>query len=228
MKLLYLHCDVKIANDAVETKRNANKTMFVCSVNLDKLRGQGHGEPVSEWDPARTSICSAAWLSTGNRDTTDKQYLRGVILQVLKREVNIREENRVRRALDYTHSNFQTKPLSDILVKLFVHVLNNHLLGGSRLDAIERWHGDRWKGHHLAHVCQRWRHILYVSPHRLTCAPSAWLSRRPLSCGIRQTTRSPAFSLPRNDIALLHSHTTGVREIDVGVTSSVFEGTNVI
>ena len=80
---MYLYCKVKNANDVVETKRNANKAMIACLTNLEKLRGRG--ELVRGWKAERTSAWEA-WLSMGNRDTAGKRYLRGVIVQVLRRE----------------------------------------------------------------------------------------------------------------------------------------------
>jgi hypothetical protein len=36
-----------------------------------------------------------------------------------------------------------------------------------RLDAMEQSGGDLWKWHRLAHVCQKWRHVISMSPRRL-------------------------------------------------------------
>ena len=100
--------------------------MTACLTNLKKLRGQG--ALVSGWKAERTSAWET-WLSMGNRATAGKRYLRGVIVQILKREANIREENRIVRALDYASHNSRTKPLSDILVKLICACIEQSLVG---------------------------------------------------------------------------------------------------
>jgi hypothetical protein len=80
-------------------------------------------------------VDEVSWLEDGKpgcRWATEiplARYLRGVIVQVLKRDVNIREENRIVRALDYASRNSRTKPLSDILVKLICACIERSLVG---------------------------------------------------------------------------------------------------
>ena len=98
-----------------------------------------------------------------------------------------------------------------------------------RLHAKGRSRGRPWKWQYLAHVCQRWRHVIYASPRRLDlrilCKSGkpiervlrAW-STLPLVVGFRGTPKSK--SLPKNVVIAL-CQADRVCEIDLGVTAPI-------
>jgi len=99
-----------------------------------------------------------------------------------------------------------------------------------RLDPVHRSGqsgGRPWKWHRLAHVCRRWRHIIYTSPRRLDlrilCKSGKPIERvlgawptLPLVVGFRANSKSK--SLPKNVVSALR-HTDRVCEINLGVTT---------
>ena len=98
-----------------------------------------------------------------------------------------------------------------------------------RLDAEDRARRRPWKWNRLAHVCQRWRHVIYTSPLRLSLqilcksgktierVPRAWPTL-PLVVGFKGSPRSK--SLPKNVVIALR-HADRVCEIDLGVTTPI-------
>ena len=100
-----------------------------------------------------------------------------------------------------------------------------------RLHAEGRSRGRPWKWQYLAHVCQRWRHVIYASPRRLDlrilCKSGkpiervlrAW-STLPLVVGFWGTPKSK--SLPKN-VAIALCQAVRVCEIDLGVTAPIIK-----
>jgi hypothetical protein len=97
---------------------------------------------------------------------------------------------------------------------------------------VERSRGGRpWKWHRLAHVCQRWRYVVSISPRRLrlqiTCKSGApiepvldtWPT---LPIVVRYKGSRKPRPLPSNIVAAFR-HPDRVCDIDIGVTSSVLE-----
>ena len=98
-----------------------------------------------------------------------------------------------------------------------------------QVDAVAHSRGPPWKWHRLAHICRRWRSIVYTSPRRLCLqilcrngAPiervlGAW-STLPLLLRFKGNARSK--SLPNNVMIALR-HSDRVCEIDLSLTSSI-------
>ena len=106
-----------------------------------------------------------------------------------------------------------------------------------RLDAVVHSRGGRpWKWHRLAHVCQRWRHVVSVSPRRLglqilckSGAPVApildcWPT---LPIVVRYKGSRKSKTLPEN-IAAAFRHPDRVCDIDIGVTSELLESKSMV
>ena len=101
-----------------------------------------------------------------------------------------------------------------------------------RLDAVMRSRGGRpWKWHRLAHVCQRWRYVVAVSPRRLglriLCKSGASIkpileSWPTLPIVVRYKGSRKLRPMPGNVLAALR-HPDRVCEIDIGVTSWTLE-----
>jgi hypothetical protein len=98
-----------------------------------------------------------------------------------------------------------------------------------RLDAIKSSRGRPWKWHRLAHVCQKWRNVVQMSPRRLGlqiyCKSGASIQRilgawptLPLVVRFKGTLKSR--SLPKNVVIAL-GHPDRVCEIDLTVNSSI-------
>ena len=92
-----------------------------------------------------------------------------------------------------------------------------------------RANGRPWKWHTLAHVCRRWRDVISMSPRRLCleilCKSGAPIERIltswetvPLIVRFKGSAKSK--SLPKN-IATALCHPDRVREIDLGLTSTI-------
>ncbi len=118
-----------------------------------------------------------------------------------------------------------------------------------QLDAVERSRGGRpWKWHRLAHVCQRWRHVVALSPLRLdlrilckagvggatTIEPilDAWptlpIVVRYKGCRNSKPRSGPGPGngpgpLPGNVVVALRRYAERVSEIDIGVTGLALE-----
>ena len=98
-----------------------------------------------------------------------------------------------------------------------------------RVDAVDHSRGRPWKWHRLAHVCRRWRYIVYTSPRRLDlqilCKSGAPIKRilrtwptLPLVLRFRGNERSKR--LPDNVMIALR-HPDRVCEINFSLTSSI-------
>ena len=101
-----------------------------------------------------------------------------------------------------------------------------------RVDAVARSRGRPWKWHRLAHVCRRWRSILYTSPRRLDLqilcksaksgAPMKQILRTwptlPLVLRYRGNARS---KLLPNNVMIALRHPDRVCEINFILTSSI-------
>jgi len=98
-----------------------------------------------------------------------------------------------------------------------------------RVDAVDHSRGRPWKWHRLAHVCRRWRCIVYTSPRRLDlqilCKSGAPIKRilgtwptLPLVLRFQGNERSKR--LPDNVMIALR-HPDRVREINLSLTSPV-------
>ena len=100
-----------------------------------------------------------------------------------------------------------------------------------RLDAVgrSRGRGRPWRWQRLAHVCRRWRHVIYASPRRLGLRIFC-KSGKPIKRILRAWPTLPLVvwfegspeseSLPENVIIALR-HTDRVYEIDLGVTNPI-------
>ena len=98
-----------------------------------------------------------------------------------------------------------------------------------RLDAEGRSRGRPWKWYRLAHVCQGWRHVIYMSPRRLDlqilCKSGkpvehvlrAWPAL-PLIVGFNANSKSK--SLPKNVVIALR-HPDRVCRIDLSVPTPI-------
>ena len=98
-----------------------------------------------------------------------------------------------------------------------------------RLDSMYHSPGLPWKWHRLAHVCRRWRNVIYTSPQYLDLqifckfgkpiqhVLGAWPSL-PLVVGFNANRESE--SLPENVVIALR-HTDRVCEIDLSVTAPI-------
>ena len=98
-----------------------------------------------------------------------------------------------------------------------------------RLDAMKQPGKRPWKWHRLAHVCQKWRHIISMSPRRLdlriTCeneAPIESILRSwpTLPLVVRIDASRKSKHLPRNVVVALH-RPDRLCEIYLDVTSSM-------
>lgn len=97
-----------------------------------------------------------------------------------------------------------------------------------RLDAMTRSGGRPWRWHRLAHVCQKWRHIISTSPRRLDLrilcdnrTPIEILDvwpTLPLAVSFRATQESTL--MPRNITAALR-HLDRIWQVELHVTSSM-------
>ena len=98
-----------------------------------------------------------------------------------------------------------------------------------RVDAVAHSRGRPWKWHRLAHVCRRWRYIVYTSPRRLDlqilCKSGAPIKRilgtwptLPLVLRFQGNERSKR--LPDNVMTALR-HPDRVREINFSLTSLI-------
>ena len=96
-----------------------------------------------------------------------------------------------------------------------------------RLDTEGHVRGRPWKWHRLAHVCRRWRHVIYMSPRRLglqiLCKSGKSIERvlgswptLPLVVGFKGSRKSK--SLPKNIVIALR-HANRICRIDLGVTT---------
>lgn len=99
-----------------------------------------------------------------------------------------------------------------------------------RLDAMKRSSGGLWTWHRLAHVCQKWRHVISVSPRRLDLrilcqygTPIEYFldfwPTLPLAVRLN-ASRQPSNHMPRN-IMLTLRHPYRLCEIDLRVPSSM-------
>jgi hypothetical protein len=62
-----------------------------------------------------------------------------------------------------TGKNLRHTTIDDLPEEILLEVFDFY-----RLEAVERSRGGRpWKWHRLAHVCQRWRYVVSISPRRL-------------------------------------------------------------
>src|SRR6267154_4220801 len=97
-----------------------------------------------------------------------------------------------------------------------------------RLDAMTRSGGRLWKWHRLAHVCQKWRHIISTSPRRLDLrilcdnrTPIEILHvwpTLPLAVSFKATRESTL--MPKNIMAALR-HLDRIWQVELHVTSSM-------
>src|SRR6266566_7089337 len=97
-----------------------------------------------------------------------------------------------------------------------------------RLDAMTRSGGRPWKWHRLAHVCQKWRHIISTSPRRLDLrifcdnrTPIEILHvwpTLPLVVSFNATQESTL--MPQNITAALR-HQDRIRQVELYVPSSM-------
>jgi hypothetical protein len=126
-----------------------------------------------------------------------------------------------------TGKNHRHTTIDDLPEEILLEVFDFY-----RLEAVERSRGGRpWKWHRLAHVCQRWRYVVSISPRRLrlqiTCKSGApiepildtWPT---LPIVVRYKGSRKPKPLPSNIVAAFR-HPDRVCDIDIGVTSSVLE-----
>jgi hypothetical protein len=97
-----------------------------------------------------------------------------------------------------------------------------------RLDALTRSGGRPWRWHRLAHVCQKWRHIISTSPRRLDlrifCDDRTPIDilhiwpTLPLAVSFKATRESTL--MPKNITAALR-HLDRIWQVELHVTSSM-------
>ncbi len=98
-----------------------------------------------------------------------------------------------------------------------------------RQDSVRRSRGRPWKWHRLAHVCRRWRHVVYTSPRRLglqiLCKSGApighILDSWPTLPLVVRFKGSPKSKFLPNNIDVALRHPDRVYDISIGVTSSI-------
>ncbi|KAH9980530.1 hypothetical protein BJV74DRAFT_102136 [Russula compacta] len=120
------------------------------------------------------------------------------------------------QSMSYRHTTIEMLP-EDILLEIFDFY---------RLDAVTRSGGRPWKWHRLAHVCQKWRSVIFMSPRRLglriLCKSKAPMEHimdfwPTLPLVVRYKNPKPS-SLNKNIVAALR-RPNRVCEIDLNVTS---------
>jgi len=101
-----------------------------------------------------------------------------------------------------------------------------------RMDAMAHSDGYPWKWHHLAHVCRRWRCIVYASPHRLylqilcksgapvECILATWATL-PLVLQFQGFQGKARSNFLPDNVMIALRHPDRVCEIDLSLTSSI-------